>query len=319
MWEVIPCCGRATMVKSMNTIDLPAARVEGDTSLHGVIAAVRAKSALSQPARVALLISEGVDALLEEVFGNTLIHPERDIALTAAAADLASWRAGGYQVTSILDTDYPEYLAGVHEAPALLFSQGHLHPTDNGVSVVGSRNASVGQLKAAEQIATELVRRNLTVVSGLAAGIDTAAHTAALAAGGRTVAVMGTGLDHTYPAGNQELRDHIAHTGLVISQFFPEQAGSRASFPMRNAVMSGYGRATIVVGASEKSGTRHQGKAAVGHSRGLILTPQVATQTSWGRDYVAAGLAQVARGPEHAVDLVSSVIKTADAGAHLFA
>jgi len=130
---------------------------------------------------------------------------------------------------------------------------------------------------------------------------------------------MGTGLNHTYPAANRPLRQRIEQTGLVVSQFLPEQTGSRASFPMRNAVMSGYGRATIVVGASEKSGTRHQAKAAVGHSRGLILTPQVATQTSWGRDYVDSGLAEVARGPEDAVDLVSKIIDTADAGARLFA
>ncbi|MGP6174098.1 DNA-processing protein DprA [Corynebacterium sp. A21] len=311
-----------TTIRTINATDAPTAYTaytEGDTSLIGVIAAVRAKSSLSQSARVSILISEGVDAVLEDIFGHTLIHPERDAALDMAAADLARWREQGYQVTSILDADYPEHLAGVHEAPALLFSQGSLLPADNGVSVVGSRNASPGQLQAAGQIATELARRNLTVVSGLATGIDTAAHAAALAAGGRTVAVMGTGLDHTYPAGNHALRHRIESTGLVVSQFFPDQTGSRASFPMRNAVMSGYGRATIVVGATEKSGTRHQAKAAVGHSRGLVLTPQVATQTSWGRDYVAAGLAQVAHGPEEAVDIVSSIIATADAGAHLFA
>lgn len=147
----------------------------------------------------------------------------------------------------------------------MLFSVGRLDPADNGISVVGSRNASPGQLQVARDIATALIHRGIT----LAAGIDTAAHTAALAAGGRTVTVMGTGLGHTYPAANRQLRQHIESTGRAVSQFFPDQTGSRASFPMRNAVMSGYGRATIVVGASEKSGTRHQAKAAVGCSRGV--------------------------------------------------
>ena len=303
----------------MNATDSFTAYAGDDDTLIGVIAAVRAPSRLSHPARVDLLLTQGLDALLEELFGNTLIHPERDAALADAAQDLQAWRGQGYQVTSILDPTYPHHLQGVHEAPALLFSVGQLNPDDNGVSVVGSRDASPGQLQAAQDIATALVRRGLTVVSGLAAGIDTAAHSAALAAGGRTVAVMGTGLNHTYPAANRELRRKIEQTGLVVSQFLPEQTGSRASFPMRNAVMSGYGRATIVVGASEKSGTRHQAKAAVGHSRGLILTPQVATQTSWGRDYVDAGLAEVARGPEDAVDLVSKIIDTANVGARLFA
>lgn len=303
----------------MYATDFFTAHAEGDDALTGIIAAVRATSSLSQPARVDILLTQGLEALLEEIFGNTLIHPERDAALAEAAHDLQAWREQGYQVTSILNPTYPHHLQGVHEAPAVLFSVGALLPADNGVSVVGSRNASPGQLQAAAEIATALVHRGLTVVSGLATGIDTAAHTAALTTGGRTVAVMGTGLDHTYPATNRELRRSIEVTGLVASQFFPEQTGSRASFPMRNAVMSGYGRATIVVGASEKSGTRHQAKAAVGHSRGLILTPQVATQTSWGRDYVDAGLAQVARGPEDAVDIVAEIIATADAGAQLFA
>lgn len=303
----------------MYATDFHAAHAGNDHVLTGVLAAIRATSSLSQPARVDILLAQGVGALLEEVFGHTLIHPERDTALSQATQDLRTWRTQGYRVTSILDPSYPQYLAGVHEAPAVLFTVGKLNPADNAVSVVGSRTASPGQLQTARDIATALVHRGLTVVSGLATGVDTAAHTAALAAKGRTVAVMGTGLAHTYPAANRGLRERIEATGLALSQFFPHQTGSKASFPMRNAVMSGYGRATIVVGASEKSGTRHQAKAAVGHSRGLILTPQIATQTSWGRDYVQAGLAQVARGPEDAVEIAEAIIATADTGARLFA
>lgn len=306
-------------MRSMHAQVSSTAHTGDDRDVVAIIAATRATSSLSQPAKVDVLLNQGVDALLEEVFGHTLLHPERDAALDQAAADLQTWKDQGYQVTSILDADYPRYLAGVHEAPAVLFSQGQLDPTDNGVSVVGSRHASPGQLQAATDIATELSHQGLTVVSGLAAGVDAAAHTAALTARGRTVAVMGTGLEHTYPAAHTGLRRRIEDTGLVVSQFFPEQAGSRASFPMRNAVMSGYGRATIVVGASEKSGTRHQAKAAVGHSRGLILTPQVAYETSWGRKFVAANLAQVAHSPAEAVSIASSIIATADTGSRLFA
>lgn len=303
----------------MYSTDRSHATAPDDKALTGVIAAVRAKAPLSQPARVDILLTQGIDALLEEIFGNTLINPELDAALEQARSDLQTWRTRGYQVTSILDSAYPHHLAGVHEAPAVLFSIGQLQSSDTGVSVVGSRDASPGQRQAAHDIATALAHHGLTVVSGLALGIDATAHTAALAAGGRTVAVMGTGLDHTYPVSHRQLRTDIERTGLVISQFFPHDSGSRASFPMRNAVMSGYGRATIVVGATEKSGTRHQAKAAVGHSRGLILTPQVANNTTWGREYIERGLAQVARNPQDAVDIAANIINTADAGARLFA
>lgn len=305
-------------MKGMNAVGMSGARTADDDALVGVIAAVRATSALSQPARVDILLTQGVEALVDEVFGRTLINPELVRAVAQARGDLQVWRAKGYRVTSLLDPAYPRFLAGVHEAPAVLFSVGDLRPADTGVSVVGSRDASPGQLQAARDIATILASRGMSVVSGLAAGVDSAAHAAAVAAGGRTVAVMGTGLDHTYPATHRQLRTQIERTGLVVSQFFPYETGSRVSFPMRNAVMSGYGRVSIVVGASEHSGTRHQAKAAVGHSRGLVFTPQVAFQTRWGRDYVDRGLAQVAYSPEGAVESAARIIETADSGARLF-
>src|SRR5581483_252563 len=112
-------------------------------------------------------------------------------------------------------------------------------------------------------------------ISGLAAGIDTAAHTAALESGGRTVAVIGTGITRCYPAANIELQEAIAHSGLVLSQFWPESSASKASFPMRNATMSAYGRATIVVEASEQSGARIQARLAVAHGRPVVLMNSV--------------------------------------------
>ena len=105
----------------MNATDSFTAYAGDDDTLIGVIAAVRASSRLSHPARVDLLLTQGLDALLEELFGNTLIHPERDAALADAAQDLQAWRGQGYQVTSILDPTYPDHVQGVHEAPALLF------------------------------------------------------------------------------------------------------------------------------------------------------------------------------------------------------
>ncbi len=103
----------------------------------------------------------------------------------------------------------------------------------------------------------------ITVISGLAAGIDTAAHVAALDAGGRTVAVLGTGINRVYPAANRELQERIACEGLVLSQFWPDAAATKKSFPLRNATMSGYGRVTIVGEAGETSGARIQARVCV--------------------------------------------------------
>lgn len=135
---------------------------------------------------------------MEEVFGTTLVHPERDAALAQAILDLQTWREHGYQVTSIFDPSYPHHLAGVYEAPAVLFSIGDLQPADTGVNVVGSRHAPGRPRYRAH--------RGLTVISGLVAGIDATAHSAALATSGHTVAVMRTGLDHTHPTTHRRAR-----------------------------------------------------------------------------------------------------------------
>lgn len=219
------------------------------------------------------------------------------------------WEASGVGMTFLLNADYPTLLREVREAPGLLFYEGNLDPADHGVSVVGSRNAGQKALTAAGDIARSLAAHRITVISGLAEGIDTAAHTAALDVHARTVAVMGTGLQHTYPAQNRPLREQIvASGGLIISQFTPEKRGSRSSFPMRNSVMSGYGLATVVVAAQEKSGTRHQALAAVKHGRGLIFTSNVAASVSWARAYVSQGLAKVANSAEEAGDIAAEML-----------
>jgi len=115
------------------------------------------------------------------------------------------------------------------------------------MSVVGSRTASPRGLDIARSIAAGLVDRDITVIAGLASGVDTAAHVTALETGGRTVAVIGTGINRHYPAENSALQDRIATEGLVLSQFWPDAPPTKHTFPMRNTVMSGYGRATIIV------------------------------------------------------------------------
>ena len=135
----------------------------------------------------------------------------------------------------------------------------------------------------ASAISEALVSMNVTVVAGLAAGIDTAAHEATLGKGGRTVAVLGTGINRHYPADNRELQTRIAREGLLLSQFWPDAPPQKQNFPMRNAVMSGYGIATVVVEAGEYSGARIQARMAVHHGRPVILTDLVVDSTEWGK------------------------------------
>lgn len=272
--------------------------------LAPVLSAMRAVSTVTRKERLRILREEGPGALGSAVFGDTLLDPVRDDALAQAEKDLMEWASHGYRMTGIRDSAYPAFLQEAEVAPPILYSIGDLVTDDLGVSVIGSRDAGPADLDNAARVARELVGHGLTVVSGLAAGIDAAAHTAALEEGGRTVAVMGTGLDHTYPAQNRELRSRIEETGLVLSQFEPPQSGAKWAFPLRNAVMSGYSTATVIVVAGEKSGTRHQAQAAVEQGRTLVLTPTVAARTTWGRRYVDGGAAQVAHSPGEVAALV---------------
>jgi len=235
--------------------------------------------------------------------GDTLIaSPGRAGVLAEAARDLDHWHGQGWRFLGILDQEYPARVREVHQAPPFLFAAGSVVGDDRAIAVVGSRKASRRSLEIASTVATELAREGITVVSGLADGVDTAAHRAALDAGARTVAVIGTGISRSYPRVNQDLQRRIANDGLVLSQFWPDASPQRHNFIMRNAVMSGYGRATVVVQAGEQSGARAQARLAVQHGRPVILTDQVVSGTEWGarlRDragvYVASSLGDILR------------------------
>lgn len=213
----------------------------------------------------------------------SLFDTETPAPLAQAARQIAVWRGAGLGVHTFRDVSYPAQLREIHQVPPVLFSRGTLRPGESAVSVVGSRRAATHSLDWASEVSTALVSAGITVVSGLAAGIDTAAHIAALDAGGRTVAVLGTGINRVYPAANRDLQERIACVGLVLSQFWPDAPATKKSFPLRNATMSGYGRATIVVEAGETSGARIQARVGVEHGRAVILRECVVRANEWAR------------------------------------
>ncbi|QAY05768.1 DprA-like DNA processing chain A [Gordonia phage Vasanti] len=205
-------------------------------------------------------------------------------ALADAAETWAEWDRADFDVLTVLDAEYPVSLKAIHQVPPLLFTRGEVRPVEAAVSVVGSRNASDEGLRIAANVARGLAERGVTVLSGLAAGIDAAAHQATLDAGGRTVGVIGTGITKTYPAANKKLHQTISERGALVSQFMPDAPPQKHNFPMRNATMSGMGLASVVVEAGEHSGARIQARVAVEHGRPVILTDLVVNNTQWGRD-----------------------------------
>jgi DNA processing protein len=224
--------------------------------------------------------------------------------LAEARAAIASWERRGMRLKTVLDDEYPENLRGVYDRPPIVFVAGQLEPEDGrSVAVIGSRRASTDGLARARSTALELVDAGCVVVSGLAAGIDTAAHMAALDSGGRTIAVIGTGLDRCYPAENRGLQQRIAADGAVVSQFWPDAPASRHGFPMRNAVMSGLALATVVIEASQHSGVRTQVRAALAHGRPVLLHESLLTH-GWARDCAGRGGVHVFGGAGEIVGVI---------------
>jgi DNA processing protein len=245
---------------------------------------------VSWPEVAAMVIERGdaLGLLAERLGGDDgalfTLDASPEALLDSATADLAGWTAEGIGVYACLDDSYPAQLRDIHQVPPLVFTRGHLDADRRAVAVVGTRQPTPQGISTAETIARHLAEAGVTVVSGLAAGIDTAAHTAALQAGGRTVAVIGTGINRSYPAGNAELQRRIAAEGLVLSQFWPDAPPTKTSFPMRNAVMSGYAAATVVVEAAYRSGARMQARLALEHGRPVVLPRQLLAH-DWARDY----------------------------------
>lgn len=253
-------------------------------------------------------------AVLDEERGDapSLFDTGEDDPVAAMVAQITRWEATGMEILTVLDEGYPNNLRAVHDRPPLIFVAGRYERQDaRALAVIGARQATHRGLSAAVRIADQLVRQGFTVVSGLAAGVDTAVHRAALRAGGRTIAVIGTGLRRSYPPQNATLQRRLMSDGAVISQFWPDAPPSRRSFPMRNAVMSGLALGTVIVEASARSGTRVQSRLALAHGRPVFLLRPLLEQ-AWARELAARpGVYVVSSPPE----IVAAVERLDAAGA----
>jgi DNA processing protein len=182
----------------------------------------------------------------------------------------------GIRALTLLDDDYPSSLREVADPPPVLFVRGRLAASDaQAVAVVGTRRATAYGLAVAERLARDLAGAGVTVVSGLAKGIDTAAHQAAVRAGGRTVAVLGNGLDQVYPPENGGLARSIVDdaAGALVSEFAPGVPPDAVNFPRRNRIISGLSRCTVIVEAGERSGALITADFALEQGRDVLAVP----------------------------------------------
>ena len=182
-------------------------------------------------------------------------------------------RNGTFRVITMAEPDYPGLLLQIPDPPPFLYVQGELKRAHRNIALVGSRNATRYGIHTTRRLAGELASIHITVVSGMARGIDTAAHEGALEKGGRTVAVLGSGLDRIYPAENRTLFHRIAQSGAVISEF-PLNAGPDPHhFPVRNRIISGISLGTVVVEAAKRSGSLITARLAAEQNREVFAVP----------------------------------------------
>jgi DNA processing protein len=194
----------------------------------------------------------------------------------------------GARLVTVLDEAYPDNLRLIPDLPPFLFIRGQYQAEDaRSVAVVGTRDASQAGLRRGGRMAKLLAEQGVTVVSGMARGIDTAAHSAAMEAGGRTIAVFGTGITKCYPPENRDLAEEIVQHGALVSQFWPTRNPGRDTFPRRNHVTSGISQGTVVIEASSTSGAKMQARLALEHGKKVFLVKSLVTDQSWAKTYVS--------------------------------
>ena len=193
---------------------------------------------------------------------------------TDGAAERGRAERLGLRVLTPLDEAYPPLLREIHDPPLALYVRGAFAPADKqAIAVVGTRHATHYGRETADLLAYQLVKAGFTVVSGLARGIDTAAHRGALKAGGRTLAVLGAGPDRLYPPENAGLADAIAAQGAVLTEFPLGREPDKTTFPIRNRIVSGLAMGVLVVEAASGSGALHTAHAAADQGRLVFAVP----------------------------------------------
>ncbi len=206
------------------------------------------------------------------------------ISFDDAADQHQKVRDAGAALIPLHDARYPEALRRIYDPPPLLYARGDARLLQSiSIAVVGTRRPTPYGLAAAEKLSGDLARAGATIVSGMARGIDTAAHKAALAASGSTIAVLGCGVDIVYPSENKKLAAEIAAKGLIISEFPMGSVAFPQNFPIRNRIVSGLSAGLLVVEGAEYSGSAITARLAMDQGREVFAVPgNITSRMSWG-------------------------------------
>lgn len=227
----------------------------------------------------------------------------------------------GFEIICLFDDRYPDLLRHIPDPPPVLYLYGQMDAMTFPIAVVGSRRATHYGHAAARRLCAELTQVGATIISGMARGIDTSAHMGAIDGGGRTVAVLGSGLNWIYPKENLKLFHKIAENGCVISEFGLDTAPDAYRFPMRNRIISGMALGTIVVEAARKSGSLITARLAAEQNREVFAVPgNIGAATSKGtHDLIKQGAKLVEDAKDVIEEIAPQLISREPAAAKLIA
>jgi DNA processing protein len=206
--------------------------------------------------------------------------------------------------------EIPELLKNIPDTPQKLYTLGSFKRSDsNAIAIVGSRQMSDYGKRITTQFAKALAKEGITIVSGLARGVDTVAHESALEAGGRTIAVLGSGLDRVYPPENKQLAQKIAQHGVVVTEFEPGTAPLAQNFLQRNRLVSGLSLAVIVIEGAERSGTLSTTTYAANQGREVFAVPgPIDSPLSYLPNYLIENGARMATNPQEILTWLKSTV-----------
>lgn len=208
---------------------------------------------------------------LGDKFIEEFVEKRDSLKLEAILENLAK---KNIKTTTVLDEDYPANLRLIYDPPPVLFYQGQWdHNDSQAFAIVGSRRATVYGRKVAEQFSSELAKNGFVIVSGLARGIDSAAHQGCLTAGGRTIAVLGSGSDVIYPRENIKLAEQIKENGIIVTEYPPGTPPWKGNFPARNRIIAGLSLGVLIVEAAVKSGALITADFALESGREVFAIP----------------------------------------------
>lgn len=239
----------------------------GPVSVKSLVRVLGSVSAIFEVSKSELQQADGIGSTLAQ----SILRQRDSIKIDE---ELALAEKSKTRIITPLDEEYPAALKEIHDPPLALYVRGRLQPSDkSAIAVVGTRRATHYGMDTTRKLSYQLGKAGICILSGLALGVDTAAHEGALRAEGRTVAVIGSGFDHMYPPENSVLAEKIADNGAVMTEFPFSRKPDKTTFPMRNRIVSGMSKGVLVIEAGRRSGATITANQALSQGRSVFAVP----------------------------------------------